>query len=77
MSGPTYLKSWLDAVTGHEKFLLVVGAGIINGIFLACGILTETGYLSVLAGTIVTYIGAKTYENTRPGVDNATPVAQA
>lgn len=77
MSGPTYLKSWLDACTGHEKFFLVIGAGIVNGIFLACGILTEPGYLTILGGSLLAYIGAKTYENTRPGADNATPVAQA
>lgn len=72
MTCAEYLKSWLDAIDGDEKFVMTVGAGIVNAIFFACGILSETGYLSILGGTVIAYIGAKTYlEKTSANVAQA------
>lgn len=78
MTAPEYLKAWLDAIEGDEKFVMTVGAGIINAIFLACGILSETGYLTILGGTIVAYITGKVAEDRfAQKAANAPPVAQA
>lgn len=58
-----YLKEWLDAIDGDEKFVMTVGAGVVNAIFLACGILSETGYLTILGSTIFAYITGKVVED--------------
>jgi len=75
MTCAEHLKAWLDAIEGDERFVLTVGAGVVNAVFLACGILSEAGYLTVLGGTIVAYITGKTYELTRPEKKDASNVA--
>lgn len=63
MTCAEHLKAWLDAIDGDEKFVMTVGAGIVNAIFFACGVLSETGYLTILGGTIIAYITGKVVED--------------
>ncbi len=58
-----HLRAWLDAIDGDEKFVMVVGAGILNAIFFAAGILSENGYLMILGGTVFAYITGKVVED--------------
>lgn len=58
-----YLKAWLDAVDGDEKFVMTVGAGLVNAVFFALGLLSENGYLAILASTVGMYIAGKVVED--------------
>jgi hypothetical protein len=63
MNLPAKIKAYLDAIDGDEKFIMTMGAGIVNTILFALGILSENGYLMILSGTVFMYIAGKTTED--------------
>lgn len=65
MSGPGVIKSYLDAIAGDEKFLLTLGAGIIDAALLMLGFLDQGNYVILTMGTVGVYIGAKAYEEVK------------
>lgn len=62
MPSPSLLKSWLDAVDGDEKFVLVVGCGLADFILLWFGKLDATTYVTLTTLTIVAYLTGKAVE---------------
>jgi hypothetical protein len=56
---PEQLTAWREAV-GGRKFWLCVGCAALNTLLFACGILSESGYLMIIGGTVFTYLGVRT-----------------
>jgi putative Mn2+ efflux pump MntP len=50
---------WIPAV-GGRRFILTVGAGLVNTILLWFGKLSESGYVTLVLSTVAAYIGANT-----------------
>jgi hypothetical protein len=71
VNGPAYVKSWLDAISGDEKFLMTVGAGVVNSLLLIGGYIDQGTYALLIGGTVGAYIGGKTYENIQVTRSNA------
>jgi len=65
MNGPAIIKSYLDSIAGDEKFLLTLGAGIVDSILLMFGFLDQGNYVVLTMGTVGVYIGAKAYEEVK------------
>lgn len=65
MTCAEHLKSWLDAIDGDEKFVMVMGCAMVNTVLFAAHTLSENGYLMILGGTIFAYISGKVYEDIR------------
>lgn len=63
MTCAEYLKSWLDAISGDEKFVMCAGAGIVSSVFFACGILTENGWLLAMGQSVFAYVIGKVVED--------------
>lgn len=57
------LKEWLDAISGDEKFLLVVGCGGMSSLHLALHQITESTWLAVVTLTVGAYLGGKAVES--------------
>lgn len=62
---PEYLKAWLDSISGDEKFVLTLGAGIVNTLLLMFGFLDQGNYVFLTMGTVAAYITGKTVEDIR------------
>lgn len=60
---PSDLKAWLDAISGDEKFVMTIGAGIIDTLLLIGGFLDQGNYVILTMGTVAAYITGKTVEN--------------
>lgn len=58
---PELFTTWREAI-GGRRFLLAVGCAAINTVLFAAGILSEAGYLTIISGTVLTYIGARVTE---------------
>ena len=58
---PEQLVAWREAV-GGRRFWLCIGCSLINTVLFAMGILSESGYLFVIGGTVIAYISARTTE---------------
>lgn len=52
----------LREALGGRRFLLSVGAGIVNSILFAFGCMTEGGYVTLTLATVGAYIAAGTTE---------------
>lgn len=65
MSLTTAIKSFLDAISGDEKFLMTLGAGVVNTCLLILGLLGQESYVSLTQWTVCVYIAGKTYEDTK------------
>lgn len=63
MTAPQYVKGWLDAISGDEKFVMTLGAGVVDTLLLIFGFLDQSNYVILTMGTVATYIAGKTYEN--------------
>lgn len=55
----------LMAATGGRRFLLTVGAGIVDSLLLIGGYIHENTYEVLTLATVATYIGANTFQKTR------------
>lgn len=62
---PEYLKAWLDAIDGDERFLMTIGAGVVNTLLLVLGLLDQSNYVLLTTSTVGMYIAGKTYENVK------------
>lgn len=58
---PQQFTEWREAI-GGRRFLLTVGAGIVDSILFVVGKLSESGYLQLTGATVVVYIAARVYE---------------
>ncbi len=75
---PEFLKATLDAIEGDERFVMTVGAGVVDSILLACGLLTGNEYVTLTLGTVGIYIGAKgVVEVAQTNADARAAVAQS
>ena len=63
MTAPAYIKSWLDAIQGDEKFIIVVGAGLVNTLLLIGHFVDQSTYATMFSITVGAYITGKTVEN--------------
>ena len=62
-NAPAYLKAWLDAIDGDEKFLMTLGAGIVNSFLLMMGVLDQSNYVILTTSTVGMYIAGKVIED--------------
>lgn len=72
---PTELTEWREAY-GGRRFLLTLGAGIVDTLLLWFGKLDATSYVTLTMGTVGVYIGAAVYEkvkNNVPASGNSAP----
>lgn len=53
---------WLYAL-GGRRFFMTMGAGIVNTILFAWGVLSENGYITLSGMTIGAYVAANTFES--------------
>jgi len=67
----TGLKLLLEAISGDEKFLLTLGAGIVNTALLMLGFLDQANYVELTKWTVCVYIAGKTYEDSRTPAEPA------
>lgn len=75
---PAALKAWLDAITGDEKFVLVLGCGVVNSILLWFGKLDQTSYVTLTTLTIGAYLTGKAVETVNEKNNDAkVQIAQA
>lgn len=58
-----YLKEWLDAISGDEKFVMCAGAGIVSSVFFASHLLTENGWLLAMGQSVFAYVIGKVVED--------------
>jgi hypothetical protein len=58
-----YAKAWLDAIEGDEKFVMTMGAGIVNTLLILLGVLDQGTYAMLTISTVAAYITGKTVEN--------------
>lgn len=56
------LKTWLDVTDGHQRFLMTIGAGIINTALLVGGYIDQGTYFGLTGGTVVAFIGAVSWD---------------
>lgn len=61
---PETLRTWISAA-GGRRFLMAMGAHLINTGLLIAGVLSEQGYLFTFGGTIAVYVGANTYQKVK------------
>lgn len=57
------LRLWLEAISGDEKFLMTLGAGVINTALLVLGYLSQENYVTLTQWTVCVYIAGKTYQD--------------
>jgi hypothetical protein len=62
-----YVKAWLEAISGDEKFVMTIGAGVVNTGLLMLGLLDQSNYVLLTLGTVAAYITGKTVENVSAG----------
>ena len=62
MTGPQRIKSYLDSIDGDEKFLMCMGAGVVDTALLWFDKLDASNYVILTMGTIGAFIGAKAYQ---------------
>lgn len=52
-----HMQAW-----GGRRFLVTVGAGLVDAVLLWAGKLSDGGYVTVTLATVAVYIGANTYQ---------------
>jgi hypothetical protein len=63
MNLPATIKAFLDAIEGDEKFVLVLGAGIVDTLLLMGGWLDQNNYVVLTLATVGAYITGKVIED--------------
>ena len=61
---PTAIREYIAAF-GGRRFLLVVGAGLIDSILFFLGILSESGYTTLTLATVGAYISANVVQKVK------------
>jgi hypothetical protein len=59
---PEKVSTWISAL-GGRRYLLCIGCALINTVIYASGLpmhapMSESGYLMIISGTVITYVGA-------------------
>jgi hypothetical protein len=67
---PDGIRAWLAAL-GGQRFLLTVGAGIVNTILVWNGKITSGDFVLVTGATVAVFIGAAAYQ--QKGQNDARP----
>ena len=62
MTGPERIHAYLEAIDGDERFLLTLGAGVINSLLLVFGFLDMGTYAMLTGGTVGAFIVGVAYE---------------
>lgn len=57
---PRFLKESLNALTGDEQFITVIGCGFVNSILLWADKIDQGTYLALTMATVAVFIAAKT-----------------
>lgn len=52
---PELTRAWISAL-GGRRFLLTIGANLVNSLLFVFGFLTESGYLTTFGGTVAAYL---------------------
>lgn len=60
------LKELLDAIDGDERFLMTVGAGIVNTALLIGAFIDQGTYAMLTGGTVVAFIGGIALDRRTP-----------
>ncbi len=67
---PENVAKWIIAL-GGRRYLLCIGCAFINtlvfltGLFHIPPLLTETGYLTIIGGTVIAYLGSNTTQKVK------------
>lgn len=61
---PEQLRAWI-AAAGGRRFLMCMGAHVINTLLLWFEKLTEGGYVTTFMGTVAVYVAASTYQKSK------------
>lgn len=69
---PSELRAWISGA-GGRRFVLTVGAGIVDTILLCIGRISESGYLQLTAWTVAVYIAGHTIEQVKANATVQTP----
>jgi len=54
---PASFTAWRDAL-GGRRFLMSMGAHLVNTLLFLHGVLSESGYLMTFGSTVAVYVGA-------------------
>lgn len=58
-----YMRKWLEAVDGDEKFVLTIGSGIVTTLLLIFHCIHEDTFMTLIISTVATYIGGAAVES--------------
>lgn len=58
------VRSLLSAIDGDERFVVTVGAGLVNTALVCLGYIDPTIYRDLTLGTVAVFIGASAYSST-------------
>jgi hypothetical protein len=64
---PVTIKRWLDCIAGDEKFVMTLGAGVVNTLLLVLSYLDQGNYVILTLGTVAAYITGKVVEDIHAG----------
>lgn len=57
MTTPERIRAYLDAIEGDERFLMTVGAGIVDSLLLIFHYIDQGTYAMLTGGTVAAFIG--------------------
>lgn len=57
----SFLKESLDSIDGDERFVMTLGAGVINTLLLCFGFIDPPIYRDLTLGTVAAFIASSAY----------------
>lgn len=67
MNAPAYVKGWLDAIEGDEKFVASAFAGVITTGLLVAHYIDQGTWAMVFMGTVAAFITGNVITNMQAG----------
>lgn len=74
------IKDALDAIEGDERFIMTLGAGVVNTALLLAGYIDPITYRDLTVATVAVFIGGSSYtsavayrENARVNISRESP----
>jgi hypothetical protein len=64
-TGPGRIRAYLNSIDGDEKFLITLGAGIVNSVLLVFGFLDMGTYATLTIATVAAFIAGASYTEGR------------
>jgi len=58
---PQILNAWITGL-GGRRFTITIGAGLVSTLLFVCHILSESGFITLVLGTVGAYITGNTVE---------------